>query len=241
MWILSALASVLVLVSLGFVAWASTAAQPMPEALSALQSDSQVTVSHNGWWVFEPAGGMPSTGLIFYPGAKVDPRAYAPAAHKMAAGGYLVVIPPMPLNLAIFAPGKASDVLQAYPDIKHWAVGGHSLGGAMAAQFAHDHPGEVQGLVLWAAYPPDSSSLSAYNGKVVSISGTNDGLATTAKVEASHKLLPADTRYVVIQGGNHAQFGWYGSQDGDNPATTSREDQQMQIVEATEGLLQSLK
>lgn len=239
-WVLGSVLGILLLAAGVFVVWASMAAQPMPEALAALQSDSKVIVTTQDSLVFRPAGAVPDTGLVFYPGARVDPRAYAPAAHEIASGGYLVVIVPMPLNLAVFGSGKASGVIAAYPEIKHWALGGHSLGGAMAAHFAHDHPGEVQGLSLWASYPAEGDNLASGSLAVTSIYGTRDGLATHQKVDASRKLLPTGTRYVPIEGGNHAQFGWYGPQDGDNAATTSREDQQKQVTSATEQLLQSL-
>lgn len=233
--------AILILASIGFVIWGSTPAQPMPQALAALQPDAQVTVSTTPWLTFSPASKQPDTGFIIYPGGRVDYRAYAPAARLIAARGYLVVIVPMPLNLAVFNPGAASAVITANPQITRWAVGGHSLGGAMAANFAKNHPGAVQGLVLWASYPAGSDDLSASALKVVSISGSLDGLSTVEKVNASRPLLPPSTTWVQIAGGNHAQFGWYGDQAGDNPASISRENQLEQMVNATIRLLESLK
>lgn len=231
---------IVVLAAGGFVAWASYVPAPMPEAIAALQPDAQVNVESGQWIVFTPAVRDPDTGFIFYPGGRVDARAYAPAARVIAAGGYRVVITPMPLNLAVFAPDSARAVIAAYPQVKHWAVGGHSLGGAMAAAFAQQNPGAVQGLVLWASYPAENNSLTASPVRVVSISGTRDGLSTPAKIEASRRLLPSATTFVAIEGGDHAQFGWYGPQDGDNPATISREAQQAQTVAATVQLLAAL-
>jgi pimeloyl-ACP methyl ester carboxylesterase len=221
----------------GFVLWAEMIPSPMPEALSALQSNAQVEVTTVPWLVFRPVAQELTTGLIFYPGGRVDPRSYAPAARAIAIEGYLVVIVPMPLNLAFFAPHRAAEVRAAFPAVDRWAVGGHSLGGAMAARFAHRHPLVVQGLVLWAAYPAASDDLSARDLAVVSIYGTQDGLATEGKIAESRPLLPTDTRWVAIEGGNHAQFGWYGPQAGDNPATISREEQQQEAVAATLTLL----
>jgi dienelactone hydrolase len=132
----------------------------------------------------------------------------------------------------VFDPGAAADVISAYPEIKNWAVGGHSLGGAMAANFAHKNPAQIDGLFFWAAYPASSDNLSGQDINVISIYGTLDGLATGDKINASRPLLPADTTWVAIEGGNHAQFGWYGEQPGDNPATISREEQQAQVIEA---------
>ena len=225
----------------GFVIWGSTPAKPMSEALAALQPDSAVTVETGKWLVFTPLASQPVTGFIIYPGGRVDYRAYAPAAHQVAAHGYLVVVVHAPLNLAVFNPAAASDVIAAYPQIQHWVVGGHSLGGSMAANFVHSHPGIVQGLVLWASYPASSDDLSLSGLEVLSISATSDGLSNPAKIEASRALLPAGTTFVPIQGGNHAQFGWYGPQAADNPAAISREDQQSQIVQATLDFLAGLK
>ena len=231
---------VLVLALGGFVVWASAAAGPMPEALPALQSDAQVQVDTEPWLIFRPASGQPAVGLVLYPGARVDPRSYAPAAHELAAEGYLVVIVPMPLNLAVLAPDRAAEVIAAFPEVGRWAVGGHSLGGAMAARFAYQNPDAAQGLALWAAYPAGNNSLADRPLTVASVSATEDGLATPDKIEASRPLLPSATRWVPIEGGNHAQFGYYGPQPGDGVATISREAQQQRVVAATLDLLASL-
>ena len=224
----------------GFAVWAYTPLGPMPEALVALESGPQVQVETEPWLVFRPAGDLPDTGFVLYPGGRVDPRAYAPLARAIADDGYLVAIVPMPFNLAVLGAGRAADVMAAFPDVERWAVGGHSLGGAMAANFAHQNPERVDGLVLWAAYPAGGDDLSGRELEVLSIYGTRDGVATPAEITASRPLLPADTRWVAIEGGNHAQFGWYGTQNGDNPAIISREDQQAAIVRATVQLLADL-
>jgi hypothetical protein len=239
--ILLAVLGLLIVLMIGFVAWGSIPAQPMPEALAALQSNQQANVTTGEWLTFQPADVQPSTGFIIYPGGRVDYRAYAPVAQAIADQGYLVVIVHMPLNLAVFNPGAAEGVLAAHPEIKHWAVGGHSLGGSMAANFVFTHPDAVDGLVLWASYPAASNNLSLAGVRVLSISGTLDGLSTPEKISASRPLLPADTVWVPIAGADHAQFGWYGPQSGDNPATITREEQQQQIVQATISFLQSLK
>lgn len=223
-----------------FIGWAETPLGPMPFALKALQSTDQVQVDTNPWFTFTPDGLSPTTGLIVYPGGRVDARAYAPAAQAIATQGYLVVIVPMPLNLAVFSPGAAAKVIVTHPEIKQWAIGGHSLGGAMAANFIRKNPGLIQGLLLWASYPAASDNLASYNIQVTSIYGTQDGVANPAKIGASRLLLPTDTIWVAIPGGNHAQFGWYGIQPGDNLAAISREQQQTQVVSATINLLQKI-
>jgi pimeloyl-ACP methyl ester carboxylesterase len=204
----------------------------MPEALAALQSDAEVIVTTESWLDFAPAQAVATTGLIFYPGGRVDYRAYAPLAHDLAARGYRVIIPAMPLNLAVFSPDKAAEIIRAFPEVQAWAVGGHSLGGAMAANFLRRQPEQAAGLVLIASYPAESDDLSASFLSVISISGSQDGLATPDKIAASHALLPPDTTWVTIQGGNHAQFGWYGDQSGDLPASISRDSQQAQVADA---------
>lgn len=238
-WIILAF---LFLLTGGFVAWGLTPAPPMPEALAALRSDERVEVSDSRWLVFSPHFQTPDTALIFYPGGRVDPRAYAPLARQIAEQGFLVVIPPMPLNLAVFAPEIALEILQEYPAIKTWVIGGHSLGGAMAANFVKKHPDKVQGLILLASYPAESDSLREIPTlKVLSIYASLDGLATPEKVLSSRTLLPADTEWVEISGGNHAQFGWYGDQSRDRPAQIPREQQQSQIVSTILEFLVHLK
>lgn len=235
------LAGLLGLLVAAFLVWGWTPARPMDEALAALRSDDQPSYQQGGWLVFPPAGLPPETGLILYPGGRVDYRAYAPAAEAIASRGFLVVLVRMPLNLAVFDPGAAARVMAAFPEIEHWAVGGHSLGGAMAANFVYTHPGTVDGLVLWASYPAASNDLSTSQVQVLSISGSRDGLSTPEKIAASVPLLPPGTTWVPIAGGNHAGFGWYGPQAGDNPSEISREVQQDAIVDATVVFLQSLR
>lgn len=224
-----------------FLIWASTGPGPMPEALAALQSDEQVEVQTKPWLIFGPAGAHPATGLILYPGGRVDPRAYAPTARAIAREGFLAVIVPMPLDFAFLAPDRALEVMNAFPQVQNWAVGGHSLGGAMSARMVYENPEAAQGLVLWAAYPAATDDLSKRDLAVTSVYGTRDGLTTGDEIAASRPLLPADTEWVPIEGGNHAQFGWYGSQSGDNEATISRADQQEQILAATLRLLKRLE
>ena len=207
-----------------FVLWAEITPPPMAEALAALESNAEVQVTTDRWLVFSSTN-----------------HSYAPTARAIATEGYLVIIVPMPLNLAVFASDAATDVIHAYPEVSNWAIGGHSLGGAMGARFAHSHPDDVVGLVLWAAYPDSSNDLSDRVLAVSSIHGTLDGLATTEKIATSRPLLPPATEWVAIEGGNHAQFGWYGPQRGDNQATISRAEQQRQIVAATLRLLESFR
>ncbi|MEZ4667209.1 MAG: alpha/beta hydrolase [Anaerolineae bacterium] len=237
--ILFALLVIVILITSGFVIWANNPLPPMPEALAAIESDSTVTVTiENGWYTFRPIKTRPTTGFIFYPGGRVDARAYAPQLRAIAEQGYLTVITPMPLNLAIFGLNQASDVIKAYPEIQHWGIGGHSLGGAMAARFVQSNPSAVEGIVFWASYP--DIDLSTFSIKAVSIFGTNDAVAQSSGIQNSDKLLPASTPFIAITGGNHSGFGWYDLQPGDNEATISHTDQMTQTVAATANLLADL-
>ena len=236
-----ALIIVLILVA-GFLIWAETPAQADSEAIQALNSDSVVTITqHNGWYIFSPTDQNPQTGLIFYPGGRVDEKAYSLVLREIAAQGYWVVLVPMPLNLAVFNSDAAGEIQATFPEIQSWAVGGHSLGGAIAANFAAANPGMLDGLVLWASYPTGSDNLTQSGLKVVSIFASLDGLTTEEKIDASRVLLPAETLWVEIQGGNHAQFGNYGVQAGDNPATITREEQRQKVVDATVKMLEMLQ
>ena len=233
------IAALLLLVS-GFVIWANGASPATDTALNALTSNSQVTVdTQNDWVAFYPADGlMPDTGFVFYPGGKVDYRAYAPILSLLAEQGYFVAVVPVPLNLAFFDINAAAQVEAAYPDIQNWFVGGHSLGGVAASSYAANHS-EIRGVVFWASYPADDS-LKVNNIPAVSIFGTRDGLATSDKLDASRALLLPDTKFVPIEGGNHAQFGSYGPQAGDNEATISPEEQWNQAVAATVEFFESV-
>ena len=219
--------------------------QARPEAVAALQSDSEVTVSRadgQDWYVFAPADASPTTGLILYPGGFVDPVAYAPIARAIAQQGYLVVLDPMPLDLAVTNIRAADAIIAAYPEIDVWAIGGHSLGGAMAAEYVNNNPGAVAGLALWAAYPAGKTDRSASPITVVSVYGDADGVASSEQVLGAAARLPAGATFVAIPGGNHTQFGFYGErlQRGDNPAGIGRDGQRAAIVAATVQMLQAI-
>ena len=231
---------VVTIILVGFIVWAETPLGPMPEAYDALNSDSEVTVSTDRWLVFEPVNSSKNIGFIVYPGGRVDYRSYAPLAHAMAAEGFFTIIAPMPLNLAVFGVNAANDIINSYPEISSWAIGGHSLGGTMAAQFTYENPSKVSGLILWAAYPTSENNLSKRSLLVTTIHGSLDGLVSSSQIQDSMKLLPPTTIRIEIAGGNHAQFGWYGDQPGDNAAVITREKQQSQIANASIQLLLKL-
>jgi hypothetical protein len=238
--IISGVLLAIIVVLVGFVVWAETPLGPMPQAQTALQSDTTVTVTMDKWLVFIPTNFTSNVGFIIYPGGRIDYRSYAPQAHAIAAQGYLTIIAPMPLNLAVFGENTANEIITAYPQVKAWAIGGHSLGGTFAAQYCYDNPGKVEGLVLWASYPASATNLSNSNILVTTIHGSLDGLVNDSQIQSSLSQLPSSTVWVEITGGNHGQFGWYGEQPGDNQAQISRETQQDKVVNATVQLLQKL-
>ncbi len=176
-----------------------------------------------------------------YPGGKVPAAAYGPLAQSIAGAGYLVVITPMPFNLAVFGVGAADAVLAAHPEVTAWALAGHSLGGSMAAQYLADHAGRagnVTGLVLWASYP--ATDLSALDLWVVSIDGTLDSGAARMSGPEARAALPPDAVFVPIEGGNHEQMGSYTGQPNDPPAAIGRAEQQGLVAEETIALLATI-
>ncbi len=236
--ILGIIAATLLVVGVAGYLWLTNLVEPMPEAQVAMVSDERVSVETEPWLTFTPTEPA-TTGFIFYPGGRVPAEAYAPAMRSIAEAGYTSIIAPMPFGLAVIAPDAADGVIEAHPEIERWVIGGHSLGGAMAAQYAADHEA-IEGLALWAAYPPGDTDLSDSDLPVTSIFATEDGLATLDEIEDSRAQLPASTTFVEIAGGNHAGFGWYGPQDGDGRATITREEQQEQVVEATLELIEAV-
>ena len=200
------------------------------DALSALESTVRVTITQDKWIVFEPAEEA-DTGLIFYPGGLVEPTAYAPILHQIAEKSVLVIITPMPLNLAIFNTGAANAVIDAYPYISTWILAGHSLGGASAAIFAENNPNRIDAIALWDSYPPDSADLSDNTISVISIFGTTNNFPNTENFNDKKHLLPADTIFIGIEGANHAQFGDYGPQKGDVVASMSLAEQHDQVAD----------
>jgi len=242
-WVAIVIGAALVIAVAAFLIWALTPLGPTEEALAALESGRGVSVVETGdGWVFSPSGSAETTtGLVFYPGGRVDARSYAPFARDLAARGHRVAIAKMPLSLAVFNPNAADGFIGAPGSgVTLWAVGGHSLGGAMAAQYASTHQGPVTGLLLLASYASGDQDMSDTKMVAADVTATNDGVLDQANWEAGEALLPKATEHWVITGGNHAQFGDYGEQPGDNPATISGAEQRRQAVDAADVLLRGL-
>ncbi|MEM9775724.1 MAG: alpha/beta hydrolase [Chloroflexota bacterium] len=237
--ILIGLVALLLVAVIGFWSWATLGAQ-QPESLAtaALSGGDGVTymMVNNEGYTLRPDESN-GTGFIFYPGGLVTPEAYAAHLKPLAKLGYTVIVPNMPLNLAVFNMDAADQIIAENPQIDRWVIGGHSLGGSMAAQYTFNNADTIDGLVLWASYPAEGANLSNYEIEAASIYGSLDGLALPDEILESAALLPADTIFLEIDGGNHAQFGDYGEQSGDLPATISLVEQIDQTVQYTLELL----
>ena len=217
---------VLGLITAVFLIYTGTYYHADETAKAALQSDETVSVVQTEYgWFFD--GPSEENLLVFYPGAKVEETAYAPLLHGLADQGMDVCLVKMPFRLAVFGAEKANDVLALY-DHENKYIGGHSLGGAMAANYASEHGGQLSGVILFAAYPtkPLEDHLI-----LLSIYGSEDGVLNMGKVSAGREYAPSNYFESVIEGGNHAQFGNYGAQKGDGTARISAEEQLQLTIE----------
>jgi hypothetical protein len=204
----------------GFLIWASDYYHADDMALAVFNGGDATMEVRDNLTILSPT--YPSdTGFIFYPGGKVEAAAYLPILEKIKQKcGITCILVKMPLNLAVFNSDAAENIMTKFPNIKNWYIGGHSLGGAMASSFASKNPDKVKGLILMGAYiygdyPP---------GKALTVYGTfNSNL---------EKDIHYTENIVVIEGGNHAQFGNYGKQKGDPDATITAETQQNIAVDA---------
>ena len=205
-----------------FVVWSIIAYRANGSARAALVSDRSIVVEHDdGGWSLSPTGARQEVALLFFPGALVDPVAYAPLARAAAAAGYPAYIVELPRRGA-FGGADDPEVVARYQrrlrqstTPKRWVVGGHSRGAVVAVNVAASRPPGLSGLVLIGTSHPRDVDLRHLTIPVTKISGTRDGLASVEEVEANRSRLPAATRWIWVDGGNHSQFGWYGFQPGD--------------------------
>jgi dienelactone hydrolase len=166
--------------------------------------------------------GNEDVGLIFYPGGKVEYTAYVPLMRALAARGVFCVLLEMPLNLAVLDMNAADGVQAQYPDVERWYIGGHSLGGSMAASYLAKHTEDFDGIVLLGAY--STADLSTTSLEALSIFGSEDKVMNRGKYDKYKKNLPSDLTEIEIEGGCHAYFGMYGAQNGDGiPAISAQE------------------
>lgn len=192
-------------------------------------------VEEDGYYMFSKhspssdVGQGEGKGIVFYPGGKVDEKAYAPMLLELAEEGYEVYLVKMPAKLAIFGMNAAEDIFQEADHIDNWTMMGHSLGGAMAASFSASHDDEVDALVLLAAY--STEDLKKLDIDVYSFYGSEDKVLNMEKYEEYYSNFPEDVVEEVIDGGNHANYAHYGAQEGDGEATITREEQQECVLD----------
>ena len=192
------------------------------DAIAAFSADRTVEerTLAGGETVFDP--GDATVGLIFYPGGKVDETAYVPLMRAISAKGVLCVLCRMPFRLAVFDTHAADGVREMFPEIEHWYISGHSLGGAVASIEVNAHPGVYEGMILLASFSNDD--LSGEPIRVLSVYGSEDGVMERETYEQAKAKLPGDMTERIIAGGCHAGFGMYGAQRGDGtPAITNAE------------------
>ena len=194
------------------------------QAADSAQAAMQGSIEHGGTAAFVPEKEKEILGgLIFYPGGLVDYRAYAPLMQALKARGVLCLLTSMPLDLAVLDMNAADGLQALYPDVDRWLIGGHSLGGAMAASYLAKHSDEYEGLALLGAY--SIADLSRADICVLSVYGTQDGVLNRSKYDECLANYPKDFTEVVIDGGCHAYFGDYGEQRGDGQSSISRQQQ----------------
>ena len=187
------------------------------EAFAA--ENASVTVEKNGMIIARPKEAK--AGLIFYPGGKVEHSAYLPLMLSLAEEGILCVLVPMPMRLAVLDVNAADGIPEMFPEVDSWYIGGHSLGGSMAASYISKNTDKFDGLVLLASY----STADVSGTRVLSMYGTEDGVMNQEKYSECRSNLPIDRKEVLINGGNHAYFGMYGEQDGDGVADITPTEQ----------------
>jgi hypothetical protein len=227
---------ILLIGTVGLVGWATLSAQEATERAVKVLNENGVQLE-GGLLVFRPNSNT-DRGLIYYPGGLVDPEAYAITAQGIADAGYLVVIPKMPLNLAFMGINRADRIRAEYPEINSWVIGGHSLGGAMAAEYAKNNEDNLDGLIMFASYPANYEDFIDFQIPILTIIGSRDPGAP--KQKEFYEAISETAILIVIEGGNHRQYADYGFQKGDGIATISVAEQQDQIIAATVQFLDTL-
>lgn len=222
------LVAVLLALVFGCVVYVSNYYSAEVTAVAAMAGSETVSVQKTDkMTVFTPEN--PTAGFLFYPGGKVEYTSYAPLMLALAERDVLCVLIPMPCNLAVLKPNAAEGIQEQFPEIQSWYIGGHSLGGSMAASYATKHPEKLKGLVLLAAY--STADLMDSGLDVLSVYGSEDGVLNMEKYESYRGNLPETAVEIVILGGNHAGFGSYGTQDGDGEASISPAEQMQYTAE----------
>lgn len=231
-----------------FIGWSLIAYRASADARAAATSDATVAiVREGGVWHFSSARATSeaSVGFLFFPGALVDPTAYAPLARAVAAAGYPVIVVELPRRGAFGGADdpdlldRAAEQMRKVGEPRRWVIAGHSRGAVVATDLVASKTGGIAGLVLIGTTHPRDVDLSTLVVPVTKVVGTRDGIAPLNKSAANRHLLPPATRWVRIEGGNHSQFGWYGFQPGDHFADIAADAQRAQMIAAILDMLRT--
>ncbi|MBG9540275.1 carboxymethylenebutenolidase [Bacillus thuringiensis] len=223
--VLYSLLGILIMGSISFFVWSQFSYKPTKEALSLIEDKKD-----EDHIVFGEKDAK--IGVIFYQGAKVEAEAYSYLGEALAKGGHFVVMPKLPLNLAILGINEVDSVIEKYPKVQKWYVAGHSMGGAMISKYAFQHEDKIDGIIFLGSYPADDFSMKSI--PMLSIYGEVDALATVEKIENNKKFMSKNTTMHMIKGGNHAHFGMYGEQKGDNASLITPKAQRDETVKVME-------
>ena len=214
-----------------FYIWMYISMSPHDIEKNVFTDSSKVQVTQNEDYLsFTPVEDFNQV-IFFYPGALVDPDAYAPLCRRIAENGFQVHLINMPWRMATLGYKKIMEMNMLEDDTKQYILIGHSQGGKMAAQFVYENPNMIDKLILLGTTHPRDNDMSSMKIPVLKIYGSNDGIAEPEKVNANKQMLPATAKYIYLEGANHSQFGYYGYQLGDSEASISREKQQEYILE----------
>lgn len=231
--------SIILMVAAAFTYYVSDYYHADTNAIAALNSTESYSVENTAESVtFTPKINQSATGIIIYPGAKVEAESYSVLASKLAENGYTTVIAKMPFNLAFFGADKADQIIGNHSEINSWVIGGHSLGGVFASEYALNHQDKIKGVIYLAAYPSSNASQATFQS--LSIRGSLDNLTRAEDLSENIDKFPVNTTFITIVGGNHYNFGNYGVQNGDNNSTITREEQQQQTINAIVKFVKSL-
>ena len=224
------IASVCAIGVFGWLVYANDYYKATEVARKAMLGSNEVrVVETERYYLFSDIDEQCESGIIFYPGGKVEETAYAPLLLELAEHGYEVYLVKMPAKLAIFGMNAATDIIQESIHIKEWTMMGHSLGGAMSASYSADHDEKIDQLVLLAAY--STEDLTEKEIEVFSFYGSEDKVLNMEKYESYAANLPEDVIEEVIDGGTHSYYAHYGEQEGDGTATITREEQQECVLD----------
>lgn len=227
---------------LSFLLWMYVGFQALGTAADAAKGDAVVRTSEG--LHFRPEGSATSAGLIFLPGGMVEPEAYAPLLRDLARAGYNAHLLYLPMRVA-FTDSQITDVFDRIDKLlsqdpqTRWVLAGHSRGGMLASRYVNARRPSLAGLVLIGTTHPRDFSLAETAIPITKVYGTRDEVASYASMRENQHLVPANTAWIGIEGGNHVQFGYYRHQLGDGSATISREEQQRQLVAALTAVLSS--